>query len=443
MSDALSIRAAAREAAEATALIVGGQHYSFAQLAERTRERLRALPAGQDGMAAPVSATNTLQTVVELYARLEARSPLLLLHPRLSAAERAAQQAAADIRIGYDGAAAVLFTSGTTGLPRAAVLTRTALLASAQASAANLGWRDDDCWLLAMSLARIGGLSILTRCLAARRTVALVSAFDPATLPQTIVRQNITLASLVPTMLARVLKANPHWTPPPFLRAILIGGAAASGTLLQRAHACRLPIIITYGCTESCSQVVATPYGGRFDAARFGAGRPLPGADVRIVDGRIQISGAMLMAGYLGEPPLPPGAWFDTGDLGRIDADGCLHVEGRRADLIVSGGENVSPLEVEHVLESFPGVAAAGVFGIADETWGQLVAAAVVADARRADPDALARYLAECLSPHKRPRRICFVESLPQTGAGKLDRTALGAFAPRLQALAAGDRSDS
>ena len=439
MNDPLSIFAAARAAAGATGLAIGEQRYTFARLAELTRERLRLLPAGaNDGAPLVLPGTNRLETVITLYALLEARVPALLLHPRLTPTETDEQVAAVQSRpINHADAAAVLFTSGTTGRPRGAVLTRTALVASAQASAANLGWRDDDCWLLAMPIARIGGLSILTRCLAARRTVALASAFDAASLPQTVDQQHITLASLVPTMLARVLDANPQWAPPDFLRAVLIGGATASVRLLERAAARRLPIVITYGCTETCSQVVATPYDGRFDAARYGAGRPLPGAQVRIVDGRLHVRGPMLMAGYLGEAALRPEAWFDTGDLGAIDAQGCLNVDGRRADLIVSGGENVSPAEVERVLETFPGIRAAGVFGVPDETWGQAVAAALVVSGGLADDRSLADFVEARLAPHKRPRRICVVPALPQNEAGKLDRAALASLTASLRPLRA------
>ncbi len=332
-------------------------------------------------------------------------------------------------------AAAIVFTSGTTGEPRAAVLTRAALLASAEASAANLGWLDDDCWLLAMPIARVGGLSIVTRCLAARKTVALVPGFDAAQLPAQIERHRATLVSLVPAMLDRVLAAHPTWRPPEFLRAVLIGGAAAPRALLQRAARRRLPIIVTYGCTETCSQVVATPYEFRFEASRCGAGRPLTGAQVRVAGGRIEVRGPMRMAGYAGEPLLDPRQWFDTGDLGDFDAEGFLHVSGRAGDWIISGGEKVHPAEVERALEAFPGVVSAGVFGVADETWGQVVAAAIVVSGESIDDSALSAFLKTRLAPHKLPRRICLVPALPLSAAGKLDRAALPSLAPSLRAL--------
>ena len=439
MDDALCIFGAAREAGRATALRIGARSWSFAELARLVRERLDAggLPAPGAGPW-PLTATATLETLVTLYALLQRGVPAMLLHPRHTAHEHeqalaAARAAAAPLPA---DAAVVLWTSGTTGAPRGVVLTRRALLASAAASAANMGWEQDDCWLLAMPLARVGGLSIVTRCLAARRCVALAAAFDPVQLPQWIAEQRITLASLVPTMLAQCLDAHPHWTPPPHLRAIQLGGAPAPARLLQRAAERRLPIVVTYGCTETASQVVTTPYAGRHEAARHAAGRPLPGVELRIAeDGRILVRGPMLMAGYLGEPPLEPGAWFDTGDRGACDAQGCLHVHGRGAELIVTGGENVFPAEVERVLESCPGIEEAGVFGTPDETWGQIVSACIVSRGAPPADDILCAHLARHLASYKRPRRIAFVAALPHSPAGKLDRAALAAASASLRPL--------
>ena len=321
------------------------------------------------------------------------------------------------------------------------MLTRRALVASAQASAANLGWHDDDCWLLALPLARVGGLSIVTRCLIARRAVALMPAFDAAALPRWIDEHRVTLLSLVPTMLAQLLDRNANWRPPPRLRAVLLGGASASPKLLARATDRGIPLVITYGCTETCSQVVATPYAQRFDPTSAGAGRPLAGAEVRVDGERILVRGAMCMSGYLGEAPLAPDDWFDTGDLGEFDAAGCLHLHARRTDLIVSGGENVYPAEVERMLEDCPCIEAAAVFGVPDETWGQIVAAVLVAsapyehalDAERENQ--LLQFLAGRLAVYKRPRRVVWARALPLAPSGKLDRAMLETLGPALRPL--------
>ncbi len=119
--------------------------------------------------------------------------------------------------------------------------------------------------------------------------------------------------------------------------------------------------------------------------------------------------GPMLMAGYLGEPPLTAGNWFDTGDLGEVDDHGCVHIHARRSDLVVTGGENVYPSEVEQALERCPGIRQAGVFGVYDGVWGQIVAAALVATHAPPSDATLLRYVNERLAPHKRPRQIVFV----------------------------------
>jgi O-succinylbenzoic acid--CoA ligase len=437
MSDALSIFAAACDAPDAPGLRVAGRTCTFAELAALTAARLPALQrALVPGRPFPLVADNALATVITLYALLEMRAPVLLLHPKLVPGERDALAAAAARAVVPADAAAIIYTSGTTGTPRGAVLTRSAIVASADASASNLGWQDDDCWLLCMPIARVGGLSIVTRCLLARRCVALRQAFDAERLPAWIHEQRVTLASLVPTMLVQLLDAHPAWVPPSHLRAVLVGGAAARESLLRRAAARGVAVVLTYGLTETCSQVVATPYAGRFSPWEHGDGRVLPGAELRIDDGHIEVRGPMRMAGYLGEPALASADWLATGDLGEFDAGGCLRVHARRTDLIVTGGENVYPAEVERALESLPGIAEAGVFGLADDTWGETVAAALVAGAQAPGDAELSAFMNTTLAPHKRPRRICYVARLPHTPAGKLDRAALQALAAALRPLA-------
>jgi O-succinylbenzoic acid--CoA ligase len=438
VNDSLSIFAAGRDAGNAPGLRVGDRLYTFAQLADMTKRRLLALrPELRDGMPYRLEGTNALETLITLYALLEVGVPALLVHPKLMPPERAAL-ALAVARAGplsHLDAAAIIFTSGTTGKPRGAVLTRSGLIASAQASAANLGWQSDDAWLLCMPIARVGGLSVVTRCLAARRCAVLVSAFDAVRFPVWVAQWRITLVSLVPTMLTRVLDAHPDWRVPPHLRCVVLGGATASSRLLRHAQERHLPIILTYGLTETTSQVVATPYAARFAPADCGAGIALRGIGVRVDNGRIEVRGPTLMAGYWNETPLVAGAWVDTGDLGEIDAGGYLRVHSRREDLIVTGGENTYPAEVERTLEAFPGIAAAGVFGVPDEVWGHTVAAALVAENFPPPDAALFDYVSRQLAPHKRPRHVCYLPRLPHAPSGKLDRRALSENPPMLRPL--------
>jgi len=176
--------------------------------------------------------------------------------------------------------------------------------------------------------------------------------------------------------------------------------------------------------TETCAQVATVPPGLHPDPAH-GCGPPLPGVELRIAGGRIDVRGPTLFSGTLppSGAPVDADGWFATRDLGRIDARGFLHVEGRLDELVIVGGENVAPGEVEAVLESIPGVAAALAFGVPDAELGEVVGAALL---RSADPppddDALARRLAGRLAPFKRPRRLAWVDALPETPDGKPDR---------------------
>jgi len=321
---------------------------------------------------------------------------------------------------------AILFTSGTTGRAKGAVLPAAAFAAAADASAQNLGWRDDDRWLLALTPAHVGGLSILVRCLRARRAVVV----GPVT-PETIARHRATLVSLVPTQAQRLLDSG--WTPPPHLRALLLGGGPAAPAFLGAADDRCWPVLTTYGLTETCAQVTTQRPGTRNRGER-GAGPPLPGVRVRIsAAGTIQVGGPTLMRGYLrGAAPFTDDGWLDTGDLGRLDDEGNLHVLARRTDLIVSGGENVYPAEVEAALLEIPGVAGACVFGVADELWGQVVCAALVCDGPGPDDAELRAHLDARLAGFKRPRHIARLDALSVGGSGKLDRAATAARALRL-----------
>ena len=316
--------------------------------------------------------------------------------------------------------AAFVFTSGTTRAPKGAILPRRALQAACEASAARLGWRDDDRWLLSLPPAHVGGLSVILRVLQGRRALVLgPPRFDAAALADLVAARRVTILSLVPTMLHRLLEAG--WRPPPALRVVLVGGAAASPALLARARAAGVPVRPTYGLTEACAQVATREAGDARPAPDVGP--PLPGVRVRIVDGIIQVAGPTLFAGYLGEGPAPlvDGEWLATGDLGSLDACGRLTVLGRRGDLIVSGGENVAPARVEAALEAAPGACAACVFGVPDAEWGERVAAALVLREGASLEDALAAAARE-LASHERPRLVAVLDALPTNATGKLDR---------------------
>ncbi len=455
----LSVRAAAEEAPERDALVAGDRVWPYADLAERAlafaaRLRGRGLdPSDPDARVALVARAD-VATVTAVYALLDLRVPIVMVHPRLPAREQAARIEEAAPRLVVDGDAitacparspsptgapdvlAILHTSGTTGRPKGALLGRAAFVASARASAANLSVHDDDRWLLCMPPAHVGGLSILVRMLIARRCTVLApaSSFDAAAVAHTLAHHRVTLASFVPTMLRRLLALTPPWHTPPSLRAVLLGGAGTAPALLEAAADRGVPVLTTYGLTEACSQVT-TQASGTTNRGDLGAGRLLAGVEVRIVDGAIEVRGPTLMSGWFppGAHPDPfvDGGFLPTLDLGGFDDAGNLHVRGRLRDLIVSGGENVYPAEVEHVLEALPGVREACVFGVDDAEWGERVGAALVFVGAPPEPAPLAALVRERLSPHARPRLFAVVDALVRNGTGKVDRAATAAAAKR------------
>jgi len=394
------------------ALVAGGEAHSFPALARMSARRAAELPLAP-GRPLVLQPTITLRDVCALHAAALRGAPVALLPARAAEPELAALRAIVPERV-PDPVAALVYTSGSTGRRRCAMLERAAFAASAAAGAAALGWRDDDRWLACLPLSTIGGLSVLSRCLWARRTAVLADpapSFDPAAIARQIERDRVTLVSLVPTMLVRLLDLA-WWRPPAHLRAVLLGGAAASPSLLARAAERGVPAHTTYGMTETCSHVAID-------------GRVLPGIEVAVRDDRIAVRGPVLLRGFA--PPddavaaLDADGWFVTADRGAVDGDR-VHILGRADDVIVSGGEKIDPAAVEAVLESIPGIAAACVFAVPDPEWGQRMAAALVAGPGGPPPAAvLEAALAERLG-RRRPRRVAWVAELATAPSGKLDR---------------------
>lgn len=320
-------------------------------------------------------------------------------------------------------AVAILASSGTSGVPKGVVLSRAAFASAARASAAFTPFGAPDRWLLCMPLAHVGGLSILTRALVARASVMLLPRFDTEHVLDGVREHGVTHLSVVPTML-RDLLAHPRASTLRGLRVLLVGGAACPDELLREARALGCPAIATYGLTEACSQVTTQPLSDRDRAPDGDCGLPLPGTDVKIVDGEILFRGPTQMSGYRGQPVVAEGAWLHTGDMGELRADGRLVVHARRTDLIVTGGENVYPAEVELALRAVEGVLEAVVVGVDDARWGQTVLAIVVLEEGMTEERVLGRASLE-LAPHKRPRRVLAVDGpIPRTSKGEVDRMA-------------------
>jgi O-succinylbenzoic acid--CoA ligase len=274
-----------------------------------------------------------------------------------------------------------------------------------------MGLGDDERWLCPLPLAHVGGLMVVLRSAIMATTAVLAPPpFDARAIAAQLHDGAITTVSLVPTQLQRLLDAGA--TPGPALRRVLLGGGPMPRALLARARTAGFPVCPSYGLTQACSTVtVAAP--GDLESA----GRPLPGVGVAVTgEGEIVVSGGTVNA--LGT--------LRTGDLGRIDAQGRLVVTGRRGEVIVSGGENVAPAEVEAVLAEHPDVAEAAVFARPHALWGEAVTALVVPRAgARPSQAALRAHCLEHLAAFKVPKAFELVGELPRTESGKVRRAAL------------------
>ncbi len=256
----------------------------------------------------------------------------------------------------------VVFTSGTTGPPKGVRLSMLNLTAAASASADHLGHGPEDDWLLAMPLHHVGGLSIIVRQAYTGGSITLQPRFEVDSFAAAI-KGEVTMVSVVPTMLARLVAHGPFGR----LRAVLVGGGPIPEGLLEAAASAGLPVLPTYGMTETFGQVATLRPGSPLERKAH----PLPGVEFRTgPDGRIAVRGPQVSPGYLGQPDRPD-PWFVTSDLGEIDDEGALRVLGRADNVIVTGGEKVSPERVEAVLRTHPDVNEVVVVGVADPEWGQ------------------------------------------------------------------------
>ena len=334
----------------------------------------------------------------------------------------------------------ILYTSGTSSSPKGVPLSAGNFLASASASAMLLGKEIQDRWLLCMPLFHVGGLSILLRSTLAGGCVVLHPRFDPAEVSRSIDDERITGISLVANMLQRILDARADRSAPSTLRCVLLGGGPAATSLLERAEKAGFPIAPSYGLTEAASQVATRPPGHPADRPDTGL-IPLPGTKVKVVDeagvrvsaggeGEIWIKGPTIMRGYWTGPDSTIlsncDGWLATGDIGSLAGNGSLRLCDRRSDLIVSGGENVYPAEVESVLLEHPWVTEAGVAGRPDPRFGARPVAWLVPTAGCVeDSTSVIRHCEPRLARYKIPKTIHWVSSLPRTASGKLLRREL------------------
>lgn len=324
--------------------------------------------------------------------------------------------------------AAIMNTSATTGQFKSVPLRWGQIKAHVQASQEVLGRSEQDNWLMVLPLFHVSGLSILMRSLYNGTAMTIMESYDEEQVLQYIHDGRINMMSLVPTILKNLEPRITHHQ----LRVILLGGEFIPRPLVDACVAKQLPIYKTYGMTETFSQSVTMPVLSNLNKLDS-VGKPLPRMTVHIVNpdvdgvGEIHLNGPMVMSGYINGEPIHGD--FNTDDMGYVDEDGFLYILNRRTDLIISGGENIYPKEIEDTVYAMQGVKECAVIPVADTKWGQVPALFVAfddIDALGADLKMIVRdYLSSKLAKYKVPKYITIMDALPRNGTGKIMRKSL------------------
>lgn len=325
----------------------------------------------------------------------------------------------------------MMFTSGTTGYPKGVIHTYGNHWWSAIGSSLNLGLHKDDKWLATLPLFHVGGLSILMRSVIYGMSVYLFEQYDRHDVHHVLMNEHITIASLVTLMLRDLIDELGNDYYPETLRCLLLGGGSIPESTLQHVKEKKLPVFLSYGMTETTSQIVTLSANDVL--TKLGSsGKPLFPAQLKIEHkeagkiGEILVKGSMVIDGYANneaanEQSFTDG-WLKTGDLGYVDDDGFLYVVDRRSDLIISGGENIYPSEVESKLLAIEGIKEAAVVGISDERWGEVPVAFIVTTKEKLQPEQIKERLAQSLASYKHPKHYYQIKELPKTASNKIQR---------------------
>ena len=329
----------------------------------------------------------------------------------------------------------IMYTSGTTGFPKGVRQTANNHTSSALSSVLNLGLDENDVWLCKVPLFHISGFSILVRSVLYGMEVKLYDKFHAEKVYEDIQQGLVTRISVVSVTLEKILREfeKRGTVSHASFKTMLAGGGPVPVDYLERAQKCGIPVLQTYGMTETSSQTATL---SSQDAIRKigSAGKPLFFNQIKINEaenpmenGEVYIRGPHVTPGYIGhvsnQNPLIDG-WLPTGDIGYFDEEGYLFIVDRRSDLIISGGENIYPAEIENVLAAHPRISEAGVCGRDDDEWGRVPVAFVVLK-ENVSEDELSVFCRERLASYKVPKEFYFVEELPRNASNKLLRREL------------------
>lgn len=321
--------------------------------------------------------------------------------------------------------AVIMNTSATTGQFKSVPLRWGQIRAHVQASKEVLGKTEQDNWLMVLPLFHVSGLSILLRSLYNGTAVTILPKYDKAQVLKLIESENINMMSLVPTILTQLEPSITHHK----LRVILLGGEFIPMALIDACEKKSLPIYKTYGMTETFSQSVTFSVLD-YPHKRDSVGKPLPGMQVRIDKpdadgvGEIHLTGPMVMTGYIDKEPIDSD--LNTDDIGYVDEDGFVYILNRRKDLIISGGENIYPKELEDLVYTLPSVKECAVVPVPDPKWGQVPALFVAFhDGESMTADAILSFMTKSLAKYKVPKYVKILPALPRNGTGKIVRNEL------------------
>ncbi|MEY8442435.1 o-succinylbenzoate--CoA ligase [Lactobacillaceae bacterium 24-114] len=326
--------------------------------------------------------------------------------------------------------ASIMYTSGTTGRPKGVLQTFGNHFYSAMSSALNLGLTKFDKWLCVPPIFHISGFSIVMRGLIYGMTVRLVKKFRVEVIENILANEPITIMSVVPFMLKKLLqqqkKSNIHYNPA--FRCMLLGGGSIDRQTLESCLQHSIPVVQCYGMTETCSQIIAL---SSADALKKvgSVGLPLFTTQLKLSkDGEILLKTPALTPGYLNLPTKLPNkminGWYKTGDMGHLDTEGYLYIDGRADEMLISGGENIFPQEIEQVYLNYHGIKEIAVVGRKDNDWGQVPVAFIVSE-QQLSPKQLIEYGYQHLAHYKVPQTYIFVKELPTNASGKIKRFVL------------------